>query len=214
MARYTESTLESTRQYLYIAQSSSETTRCKIGITDNLERRLKEYNARTGQFKDNIFTYLFTCEVKNMRKIEADIKNQFLHLREQSNREIYFYNVSLFDMYIDFIKAHPSFRREIFIKPKEKKQIIKIVKKTTPTLEERGLSRKDIMQRAKNIKNDEFYTRYEDVEKEISMYPFEIWRNKCVFCNCDDAVGEKRKGKDSSAFALFFIKNFGSRPSS
>lgn len=195
-------------QYLYIVQSSLEPAKCKIGITDNLERRLKEYNATTGQSKDNIYTYLFTCEVKNMREIENDIKLHFPHLREQSSREIYFYNVSLFDMYVDFIRNHKGFKREIFLKPEAKKTVVKIVKRTTPTLQERGLSRKDVMQRAKKVNNDEFYTRYEDVEKEISMFPLETWQGKCVFCNCDDAVGETRTENDSSAFALFFIKNF------
>ena len=189
-------------------QSSLEPAKCKIGITDNLERRLKEYNATTGQSKDNIYTYLFTCEVKKMREIETDIKNNFPHLREQASREIYFYNASLFEMYLDYIKSHPLFKKEIFLKPAEKKTIVKIVKKTTPSLQERGLSKRDVMQRAKKVKNDEFYTRYEDVEKEISMYPVETWQDKCVFCNCDDAVGETRTEKDSSAFALFFIKNF------
>lgn len=189
-------------------QSSLEPAKCKIGITDNLERRLKEYNATTGQSKDNIYTYLFTCEVKNMREIETDIKNNFPHLREQASREIYFYNASLFEMYLDYIKSHPLFKKEIFLKPAEKKTVIKIVKKTTPTLQERGLTRRDVMQRAQKVDNDEFYTRYEDVEKEISMYPIETWQGKCVFCNCDDAVGETRTEKDSSAFALFFIKNF------
>ena len=193
------------KEFLYIVQSSLEPAKCKIGITDNPERRLKEYNSTTGQSKDNIYSYLFTCEVKNMRGIEQDIKNKFPHLREQRSREIYFYNDSLFDMYVDFIKSHPAFVKEIFIK--EKKQV-KVVKKTTPSLKERGLTQKALMQRAKNVDNDEFYTRYGDIEKEISMYPPEIWQDKCVFCNCDDAVGETRTEKDSSAFALFFIKNF------
>ena len=193
------------KEFLYIVQSSLEPAKCKIGITDNPERRLKEYNSTTGQSKDNIYSYLFTCEVKNMRGIEQDIKNKFPHLREQRSREIYFYNDSLFDMYVDFIKSHPAFVKEIFVK--EKKQI-KVVKKTTPSLKERGLTQKALMQRAKNVDNDEFYTRYEDIEKEISMYPLEIWKDKCVFCNCDDAVGETRTEKDSSAFALYFIKNF------
>ena len=143
-----------------------------------------------------------------MRQMEQDIKNQFPHLREQSSREIYFYNNALFDMYVSFIKAHKCFIEEIFLKEPEKKTIVRIVKRTTPTLKERGLTPKDVMQRAKNVQNDEFYTRYEDVQKEIEMYPVEIWQNKCVFCNCDDAVGETRTEKDSSAFALYFIKNF------
>ena len=195
-------------EYIYIVQSSLEPAKCKIGRTDNLERRLKEYNSMTGTSKDNIYSYIFSCQVKNMKQVEEDIKNQFPHLREQSSREIYFYNNSLFDMYVDFIRSHKDFVKEIFIKEPQKKTIVKIVKKSTPSLAERGMTRKDVMQRAKSVKNDEFYTRYEDVQKEIEMYPIEIWQDKCVFCNCDDAVGETRTEKDSSAFALYFIKNF------
>ena len=40
------------------------------------------------------------------------------------------------------------------------------------------------------------------------MYPPEIWQDKVVFCNCDDAVGDTKSEKDLSAFALFFIRNF------
>ena len=36
-------------------------------------------------------------------------------------------------------------------------------------------------------------TRYEDIEKELSMYPKNIWKNKTVFCNCDDAVDNNEK---------------------
>jgi hypothetical protein len=43
------------------------------------------------------------------------------------------------------------------------------------------------------------------------MYDKEIWKNKTVFCNCDDAVDEKNgktNEKRTSAFALYFINNF------
>ena len=76
----------------------------------------------------------------------------------------------------------------------------------TPSLKERGLTTKDVMQRAKRIDNDEFYTRYEDIEKELVMYPKSTWKNKTVFCNCDDAVGDEERS--TSAFALYFILNF------
>jgi hypothetical protein len=62
------------------------------------------------------------------------------------------------------------------------------------------------MQRAQKVKNDEFYTRYEDVEKELSMYDKKIWKNKTVFCNCDDAVDDEEK--NTSAFVLYFLRNF------
>jgi hypothetical protein len=99
------------------------------------------------------------------------------------------------------------FVQEIFIKTDEKKQIVKIIKKTTPSLEDRGLSQKDVLQKAQKINNDEFYTKYEDVEKELSMYSKTIWKNKTVFCNCDDAVDDDEK--NTSAFALYFIHHFG-----
>lgn len=48
--------------------------------------------------------------------------------------------------------------------------------------------------KAKVTKNDEFYTKYEDVEKELDCYSF---KNQIVYCNCDDP----RK----SAFVRYFI---------
>ena len=93
------------------------------------------------------------------------------------------------------------------------KQYIYVVqssKRTALSLEERGLSKKDILQKAKRIQNDEFYTRLEDIEKELSMYNKSIWKNKTVFCNCDDAVGSPADDdeKHTSAFPLYFLKNF------
>jgi hypothetical protein len=193
-------------QYIYIVQASLEPSKCKIGKTNDLERRLKEYNNMTGKSKENIYQYLFTCEVKNMTVVENDLKEKYSVLREEKSREIYFYNSELFKRYITFIRAHALFVKEIFIKTVEKKEIIKIVKKTTLSLEERGLSQRDVLQKAQKANNDEFYTRYEDVEQELSMYNKKIWGNKAIFCNCDDAVDDDEK--DTSAFALYFLQNF------
>ena len=104
------------KQYIYIVQAKQEGTRCKIGITNDLKRRLKEYNNITGKSKDNNSEYLFTCEVKDMAKVENDIKVE------------------------------------------EKKQVVKIEKKTTPSLEERGTSFREVMRKAQKVDNDEFYT--------------------------------------------------------
>ena len=45
------------------------------------------------------------------------------------------------------------------------------------------------LQLAKAAKNDEFYTQYEDIQKEIENYidynP-DVFRGKVVYCNCDD----------------------------
>ncbi|ACC97575.1 hypothetical protein Emin_0007 [Elusimicrobium minutum Pei191] len=197
---------KNTKQYIYIVQALLEPSKCKIGKTKDFERRLKEYNNMTGKSNENSYRYLFACEVKDMSELEKDIKENFSALREQKKREIYFYNPSLFDGYVKFIKTHKMFIKEIFTKEEDKKIIIKIVKKTTPSLEERGITRKDVMQKAQKVDNDEFYTRFEDVEKELSLYDISIWKNKIVFCNCDDAVDSDNK--KTSAFALYFIQKF------
>ncbi|MDR1809820.1 MAG: adenine-specific methyltransferase EcoRI family protein [Prevotella sp.] len=81
------------------------------------------------------------------------------------------------------------------------------MEKPTPTLKERGLSHKDLMDKAKRVENDEFYTRYEDVEKEISMYDKAIWKDKVVFCNCDNAADYEDERR-TSAFVQYFFNNF------
>lgn len=55
------------------------------------------------------------------------------------------------------------------------------------------------LQKAKNNKNDEFYTRYEDIEKEVQCY-VPHFRNKVVLCNCDNPT--------KSHFFRYFVSNF------
>ena len=56
---------------------------------------------------------------------------------------------------------------------------------------------------AKNAKNDEFYTQYEDIQKEVNAYleynP-DVFRNKTVLLPCDDP--------EWSNFTKFFAQNF------
>ena len=54
--------------------------------------------------------------------------------------------------------------------------------------------------KAKNVKNDEFYTRLEDIEKELNSYDPKVFKDKVIFCNCDDPT--------SSNFWNFFHMNF------
>lgn len=56
------------------------------------------------------------------------------------------------------------------------------------------------LHKAKNAKNDEFYTRLSDVEKELMHYK-DHFAGKVVFCNCDDPTW--------SAFWEYFHKQFG-----
>ena len=54
---------------------------------------------------------------------------------------------------------------------------------------------------AKRVKNDEFYTRYEDIELEVMKYRKQF-KNKIVYLPCDDPAEKK------SEFWSFFVNNF------
>ncbi|GAA7703932.1 hypothetical protein HpBT0082_13970 [Helicobacter pylori] len=53
-----------------------------------------------------------------------------------------------------------------------------------------------ILQKAKQLKSDEFYTQLVDIENELQYYK-RHFKNKVVFCNCDDA-------RVSNFFKYFF----------
>ncbi|MFO0971387.1 MAG: adenine-specific methyltransferase EcoRI family protein [Candidatus Saccharimonadales bacterium] len=56
---------------------------------------------------------------------------------------------------------------------------------------------------AKNTKNDEFYTQFSDIQKEIEAYieyDKDTFKGKVVYCNCDDPF--------ESNFFRYFVLNF------
>ena len=55
------------------------------------------------------------------------------------------------------------------------------------------------LQSAKNTKDDEFYTTYETIEKELVHYT-KHFEGKTVLCNCDDPF--------ESNFCKYFLINF------
>ena len=57
----------------------------------------------------------------------------------------------------------------------------------------------DNLRRASVVKNDEFYTQLVDIEKELKHYK-DQFRNKIVYCNCDDPF--------ESNFFKYFAANF------
>ena len=62
-------------------------------------------------------------------------------------------------------------------------------------------SKNSNLNRAKKAKNDEFYTRYEDIEAEVMKYR-KYFRDKVVYLPCDDPIEKK------SEFWSFFVNNF------
>lgn len=61
------------------------------------------------------------------------------------------------------------------------------------------MSTNNNLQKAKNTKNDEFYTQLTDIDKELVHYK-EHFRDKIVYCNCDDPT--------KSAFWKYFHQHF------
>jgi len=55
------------------------------------------------------------------------------------------------------------------------------------------------LHKANRAKNDEFYTQLSDIEKELGHYK-EHFKNKVVYCNCDDPF--------ESNFFKYFAANF------
>lgn len=66
-------------------------------------------------------------------------------------------------------------------------------------LEDTETAKNDNLHKAKDAKNDEFYTRIEDVAEELRHYK-KHFAGKIVFCNCDDPTW--------SAFWRYFHLNF------
>lgn len=56
-----------------------------------------------------------------------------------------------------------------------------------------------LLDNAKVNKKDEFYTQLSDIERELQYYK-KHFKNKTVFCNCDDAR--------VSNFYKYFVENF------
>lgn len=58
---------------------------------------------------------------------------------------------------------------------------------------------KSTMLEAQSAKKDEFYTTYEDIQKELNYYE-KHFEGKTILCNCDDPF--------ESNFCKFFLRNF------
>jgi hypothetical protein len=59
------------------------------------------------------------------------------------------------------------------------------------------------LSQAKKGKNDEFYTQYVDIQKEIEAYleyDSNTFTGKVIYCNCDDPF--------ESNFFRYFVLNF------
>ena len=55
------------------------------------------------------------------------------------------------------------------------------------------------LRKADAVKNDEFYTHYDDIQRELNFYKEQL-KGKVIYCNCDDPA--------ESAFTDFFKLNF------
>lgn len=61
------------------------------------------------------------------------------------------------------------------------------------------MAQNEKLHHARSLKDDEFYTQYEDIEDEMQHYK-PHFNNKTIYCNCDHP--------DKSNFVKYFINNF------
>ena len=57
-----------------------------------------------------------------------------------------------------------------------------------------------LLHKAKKNKNDEFYTQSVDIARELECYSPMLFKDKVVYCNCDDP--------EISNFVQYFVDNF------
>lgn len=65
------------------------------------------------------------------------------------------------------------------------------------------MAKSETLRNAKEAQNDEFYTQYEDIEKEINAYldfNKDVFKGKVILCPCDDP--------EWSNFTKYFAQNF------
>ena len=210
-------------EYIYIREVNQ--TSVHIGRTADLEQR---YRLGADQLEEDFNDYLcaFECNEGSGQQIENDIKKEFK--KYNIEREIYNYSTGLLQDYRSFLSKHKDIVRELSEEEvlkynksnKDVKFVIKVQEKPTGRdLKKLGLTRKKIMQQSqrtakaiqknndvsKYTEHDEFFTRYEDIEKIVEEFK-DQFKGKVVFCNCDDPLPEDEN--KCSAFALFFKKNF------
>ena len=211
----------------------------KVGSTIDWKTRYKpQPDQLTEEFEDNEYIAVFECNVGTMFQIEADFRKQFKE--NNVEREIYSSTSILLDKYIKWLSKHKDIISQIpddelqKFNNKNKQEVKVVIKKEHKIISRntkiKGQSRVDIMNASQKIakaiqknndvskytEHDEFYTRYEDIEKMIDEVK-EQFKGKVVFCNCDDPLGRPIKDnediadcdeKNCSAFALYFKKNF------
>ena len=210
-------------EYIYIRQVNQ--TSVHIGRTTDLEQR---YRLGADQLEEDFNDYIcaFECNEGSGQQIENDIKKEFK--KYNIEREIYNYSAGLLTDYKKFLSKHKNIVRELsedeVLKYNKSKQDVKVVVKRENKIVSRdttkkGQSRVDIMNSSQRIakaiqrnndvskytEHDEFYTRYEDIEKMVEEVK-EQFNDKVVFCNCDDPLPEDET--KCSAFALYFKNNF------
>ena len=208
-------------EYIYIRQTNPSSVH--IGRTKDLNDR---YRASADQFEEDMNDYIcaFECNEGSGQQIENDIKKEFKKFNIE--REIYNYSPELLKDYKNYLIRHKDIIKEVEDIEKYNKSNKKIVfkikveeKQVGRNLKELGITRKNIMSQSQKMakaiqknndvskytEHDEFFTRYEDIESMVEEVK-DQFKDKVVFCNCDDPLGEDEM--HCSAFALYFKKNF------
>ena len=119
-------------------------------------------------------------------------------VRELSEEEVLKYNKNNKDIRVVVKRENKIVSRDTSKKGQSRVDIMNASQRMAKAIQKNN----DV---SKYTEHDEFYTRYEDIEKMVEEVK-DQFKGKVVFCNCDDPLPEDET--KCSAFALYFKKNF------
>lgn len=154
-----------------------------------MEHVIKYFGCRND--KTNKFLFEFFDKTKDeiidgLRKIQPLWSNEAINALFKKE-QFYDYNIQ-----------HKN-DKPIIVKKEIKEEVKTDIVKEENT---KTTSKKDNLTKAKRVKNDEFYTRLQDIEKELTKYR-NHFKDKVVYCNCDKFMGDH-----VSNFYNYFTMNF------
>lgn len=190
----------------------------KFGITSDLNRRMGEYTQQqTGSSENQKLTWVCWAHVtfNDAKMVETEFGEEMSRqgYRASLSRELVV-NTNIdkhIVQYLSYLFNHPKRTGDLFVHP----QVIKLISKREHTKSHLQMKadRKALIASGNNI-GDEKYTKYDDIEMEIECYDISVWKDKVVFCNCNDSITHSSWRANNiplhriSAFSQYFVDNF------
>lgn len=96
--------------YIYVRSHKAYENYCKLGITNNLKARDRQY--ATGEIVRGVFTHVFEVNIDEMKKIEKILHNEFKQYHMIQNGGCEFYDQKIIKLIEPcFLSSRIKFKR-------------------------------------------------------------------------------------------------------